>query len=47
MVWDGASWRIEDCGSTNGVYVNGQRVFTQVIHPGDEIIVGQSTLRAV
>ena len=47
MIWDGASWRIEDCGSTNGVYVNGQRVSAQAIHPGDEITVGQSTLRAL
>jgi len=47
MVWDGASWRVEDCGSTNGVFVNGQRVSVQVIHPGDEITVGQSTLRAL
>ena len=46
MIWDGASWRIEDCGSTNGVYVNGQRASAQVIHPGDEITIGQSTLRA-
>ena len=46
MIWDGANWRIEDTGSTNGVYVNGQRVSAQAIHPGDEITVGQSTLRA-
>jgi pSer/pThr/pTyr-binding forkhead associated (FHA) protein len=47
IVWDGACWRVEDCGSTNGVYVNGQRVSAQAIHPGDEISVGQSTLRAL
>ena len=46
IIWDGASWRIEDCGSTNGVYVNGERVSAQVIHPGDEIAVGGTTLRA-
>lgn len=45
MIWNGACWRIEDCGSTNGVYVNGQRVSIQTLNPGDEIKVGQSALR--
>ena len=47
IVWDGACWRVEDCGSTNGLYVNGQRVSAQVVRPGDEIAVGQSTLRVL
>ena len=45
VVWDGACWKIQDCGSTNGVFVNGLRVSAQAIGVGDEITVGQSVLR--
>lgn len=45
VAWNGACWRIEDCGSTNGVFVNSQRVSTRILNPGDQITVGQSVLR--
>ena len=41
LLWNGKTWTIEDCGSRNGVYVNGQRISAQVINRGDEITVGQ------
>lgn len=46
LVTDGIGWRIEDLGSTNGVYVNNQRVSSQALKPGDVIAIGQSLLRA-
>jgi pSer/pThr/pTyr-binding forkhead associated (FHA) protein len=32
---------IEDLASTNGTYVNGKRIGTHILHPGDEIMLGQ------
>ncbi|GAB4457488.1 MAG: hypothetical protein OHK0029_17370 [Armatimonadaceae bacterium] len=36
---------IEDKGSTNGTYVNGQRITRQELISGDTIVVGTTTLR--
>lgn len=33
--------RIKDAGSTNGIYINGERLDDAVLSPGDEIIVGK------
>ena len=33
-------WIVEDLGSQNGVYVNGQRIEAQAILPGDQINIG-------
>ena len=41
---DTYSYRIIDVGSTNHVYVNGQRVTNQVLRPGDEIRIGPFNL---
>jgi hypothetical protein len=38
-------WYVVDLGSTNGVSVNGRRVATSQLSPGDEIVVGSSSLR--
>lgn len=35
---------VEDKGSTNGVFVNGQRVTSAEVKPGDEIKIGKFTL---
>lgn len=37
-------WLLDDLGSTNGSFVNGQRITHQMTAPGDRIQVGQSTL---
>src|SRR5262249_40544583 len=37
----GAAWFVEDLGSRNGTYVNGQRITgRRVVEPGDEIRLG-------
>jgi hypothetical protein len=41
----GADWYLTDLGSTNGVTVNGKRVASSRLAPGDEIVVGTSSLR--
>ena len=39
------SWRLEDLGSTNGTYLNRQRVQgTTDVHAGDQIRIGRTTL---
>lgn len=37
-------WWLDDLGSTNGSYVNGQRIMHHVAAPGDRIQLGQSVL---
>ena len=37
--YSGQSWAIEDLGSTNGTYVNGHRVSSRVLQPGDLIYI--------
>ncbi len=41
---DGA-FRIEDLGSTNGIYVNGERVERAVLREGDQLQIGGQVLR--
>lgn len=38
---DGSELEVEDSGSTNGTYVNGERVDRAVLRPGDEVIIGK------
>ncbi len=47
MRWDGASWWVEDLGSTNGTLVNGQRLVAltaQKIAPGARLQLGDMVL---
>ncbi|HLJ57602.1 MAG TPA: FHA domain-containing protein, partial [Chthonomonadaceae bacterium] len=37
-------WAVEDGGSTNGTYVNGQRVTASLLQPGDEVTIGGTVL---
>lgn len=39
----GAAW-IKDAGSTNGIYVNGERLDESGLQPGDEVIIGKYRL---
>jgi predicted component of type VI protein secretion system len=40
MIREADSIRIEDLGSSNGTYVNGQRVQEAILQPGDTVRVG-------
>ena len=33
--------RVDDLGSTNGTYANGERVDTYALSPSDELIIGK------
>lgn len=37
--------RVEDLGSSNGIYVNGHRIRNQELHSGDELRAGRTVLR--
>lgn len=36
-------FKLTDCGSLNGTYINGERVAEKVLHSGDEITMGTTT----
>jgi hypothetical protein len=38
----GDDWVIDDLGSTNGTWVNGQRIAKQKIYPGDRVEIGET-----
>jgi pSer/pThr/pTyr-binding forkhead associated (FHA) protein len=41
----GDAWYVEDLGSTNGTYVNEQRLITPaMIQPGDRVRIGTTVL---
>ncbi|NLW18172.1 MAG: FHA domain-containing protein [Candidatus Cloacimonetes bacterium] len=42
IVPEGTQYRITDQGSTNGVFVNGQRISTALIKPGDHVSLGKA-----
>lgn len=41
----GGQWVVEDNGSTNGTFVNGQRITRQELASGDTILIGATALR--
>lgn len=41
--WNGRGWSIEDHGSTNGTYVQGQRIHQMEIGPGSAVNLGNAT----
>ncbi|MFF3496883.1 FHA domain-containing protein [Streptomyces sp. NPDC002795] len=41
--WGGRSWVVEDHGSTNGTFVQGQRIHQMEIGPGSSVHLGNST----
>ncbi|MHA5054714.1 ABC transporter ATP-binding protein/permease [Streptomyces sp. SD15] len=41
--WSGRSWAIEDHGSTNGTFVQGQRIHQMEIGPGSAVHLGNAT----
>lgn len=38
-------YAVEDAGSTNGTFVNGQRISRQSLSVGDTIVIGGTSLR--
>jgi pSer/pThr/pTyr-binding forkhead associated (FHA) protein len=40
---ESGDWQIVDLGSTNGIKVNGRRVSSSRLSPGDEVTVGTTT----
>ena len=42
--WDSRQWMVEDCGSSNGTFVNSQRVDRAALRPGDVLRVGESLI---
>ncbi len=38
-------WTIADLGSTNGIKVNGRRVGSTRLEPGDQVTLGTTTFR--
>jgi chromosome segregation ATPase len=38
---------VEDLGSTNGVYVNGERITRRLLKPGDRVTIGRTDFRYV
>lgn len=47
IVFQGNTITIEDLGSTNGTFVNGEKVQREVLHEGDRILIGTSILKVV
>lgn len=40
----GSGWEVDDLGSTNGTWLNSQRVTKQILVPGDRIEIGQTVM---
>jgi len=40
IYWDGASYVVEDLGSSNGTRVNGEKIQTAPLQSGDQVQIG-------
>ncbi len=47
ITWQGGKPVIEDLGSTNGTFVNGEKVRQQKLKEGDRVLIGTSILKLV
>ena len=45
VVPDGDTWVLHDVGSSNGTFVNGEKVTRRTLQPGDEVRAGHTTFR--
>lgn len=43
--WDGAAHRVTDLGSTNGTFVNDERITTRSLVDGDRLSIGKAVLK--
>lgn len=47
LIWQGSNYVIEDVGSTNGTFINGQRLLTPVVlHGGETVTLGEKVVLA-
>ena len=37
-------WGVEDLGSTNGTFVNGERVDSEHLRDGDQVTIGRTSM---
>jgi len=44
IVDEGGALFVEDLGSRNGTFVNGERIVRRALRPGDEIVIGESRI---
>lgn len=47
IFWDGEQIQIEDLGSTNGTFVNGEKIKRSLLKEGDRVLIGTSILKVV
>ena len=47
IFWEGDSLAIEDFGSTNGTFVNGEKIKKSALKEGDRVLIGTSILKVV
>jgi pSer/pThr/pTyr-binding forkhead associated (FHA) protein len=47
IFWDGEQIQIEDLGSTNGTFVNGEKIQRTVLKEGDRVLIGTNILKVV
>lgn len=45
LVWSDLEWKLKDAGSTNGTFVNGQRIKEIGLTDGSRIVIGDYALR--
>src|SRR3954468_15417839 len=45
ILWDGTALSVADNGSSNGTYVNDQRITTVAVHHGDVVRLGETRIR--
>ena len=45
VVPDGETWVLHDVGSSNGTFVNGEKVTRRLLQAGDEVRAGHTTFR--
>lgn len=43
--WENGAWMVFDAASRNGTFVNGERVSSQILGPGDQIQMGATSLQ--
>lgn len=47
IFWDGDQIQIEDLGSTNGTFVNGEKIKRTLLKEGDRVLIGTNILKVV